>query len=137
MYIFNWSTHVQKGHMSFYTTILHWQLVGRRKNSFLEDHTYLRLAAVSNCKPVYGILRWRTNEFEKGSVPEYQQISALHILCQKKRRNSVSLTLNAFVNAQSSSSFFFLSFVCMFRPFIGAPPFCFSVVMLVLIKVTN
>ena len=30
---------------------------------------------------------------------------------------------------------FFLSFVCMFRPFIGAPPF--GVVKLVLIKVTN
>ena len=51
MYIFNWTTHVQKGHMSFYPTILHWQLVGRRKNSFLEDRTYLRSAAVSRVKP--------------------------------------------------------------------------------------
>ena len=29
----------------------------------------------------------------------------LHILCQNKRRNSVSLTLNAFVNAQSECGF--------------------------------
>ena len=36
------------GHMSFYTTILHWQLVGRRKSSFLEDRTYLKSVAVSN-----------------------------------------------------------------------------------------
>ena len=52
MYIFNWTTHVQKGHMSFsgsfYATIFHWQLVGRRKNSFLDDRSYLRSAAVSN-----------------------------------------------------------------------------------------
>ena len=40
---------------SFYTTILHWQLAGRRKNSFLDvliwdQPQYLH---VINCKPVY------------------------------------------------------------------------------------
>ena len=34
MCIFNWTTHVQKGHMPFYTTILYWQLVGRKKTLF-------------------------------------------------------------------------------------------------------
>ena len=55
MYRFNWTTHVQKGHMSFYATILHWLLAGRRISSFLEDRTNLRSAAVSviYCKPAY------------------------------------------------------------------------------------
>ena len=48
MYIFNWTTHVQKGHEPFYTTILHWQLVGSRKKNSSGKHTDLRSAAVSN-----------------------------------------------------------------------------------------
>ena len=55
MYIFNWTTHVQKGHVSFYTTILHWQLVGRRKKTLLWK-TVLILGQpqyLINCKPVY------------------------------------------------------------------------------------
>ena len=43
-----------------------------------------------------------------------------------------NLTLDKLYSIRTS---FFLSFVCMFRPFVGAPPF--SVVMLVLIKVTK
>ena len=53
MCIFNWTTRVQKGHMSV-SIILHnniklavsWQ---EKKNSFLEDCSYLRSAAVSTC----------------------------------------------------------------------------------------
>ena len=63
------------------------------------------------------------------TFPKFKQIMPLLLLNTNGRRIMTGHSQNFFILS------FFLSFVCMFRPFIGAPPF--GVVMLVLIKVTN